>query len=146
MNILISGCLLGCACRYDGTAKAYEDIEKLLEHHTLIPVCPEQLGGLPTPRPAAERTGNRVVNRVGQDVTDCFVRGAKEALKLAELYHCKYAILKERSPSCGKGRIYDGTFTGTLTDGDGVTAELLEAHGIEVVGESKYTSILSADW
>lgn len=141
MNILVSGCLLGCACRYDGAGNGREEVKKLLNHHTLIPVCPEQLGGLPTPRPAAERLGDRVINCQGQDVTACFLKGAEEALRLAKLYHCRIAVLKERSPSCGNGQIYDGLFTGTLKDGKGVTAELLEANGIRVVGESKCPEI-----
>ena len=108
-----------------------------MEQHTLIPVCGEILGGLPTPRVSAERQGERVVTADGRDVTAAYRRGAEEVLRLAERYGCKAAILKERSPSCGSGRIYDGTFTGTLTDGWGVTAELLRDHGICVIGESE---------
>lgn len=137
MKILVSACLLGVRCRYDGKSKPHPAVERLLEQHTLIPVCGEILGGLPTPRVSAERQGARVVTADGRDVTAAYRRGAEEVLRLAERYGCKAAILKERSPSCGSGRIYDGTFTGTLTDGWGVTAELLRDHGICVIGESE---------
>ena len=137
MKILVSACLLGVRCRYDGKSKPHPAVERLMEQHTLIPVCGEILGGLPTPRVSAERQGARVVTADGRDVTAAYRRGAEEVLRLAERYGCKAAILKERSPSCGSGRIYDGTFTGTLTDGWGVTAELLLDHGICVIGESE---------
>lgn len=137
MKILVSACLLGVRCRYDGKSKPHPAVERLMEQHTLIPVCGEILGGLPTPRVSAERQGARVVTADGRDVTVAYRRGAEEVLRLAERYGCKAAILKERSPSCGSGRIYDGTFTGTLTDGWGVTAELLRDHGICVIGESE---------
>lgn len=137
MKILVSACLLGVRCRYDGKSKPHPAVERLMEQHTLIPVCGEILGGLPTPRVSAERQGERVVTADGRDVTAAYRRGAEEVLRLAKRYGCKAAILKERSPSCGSGRIYDGTFTGTLTDGWGVTAELLRDHGICVIGESE---------
>ena len=137
MKILVSACLLGVRCRYDGKSKPHPAVERLMEQHTLIPVCGEILGGLPTPRVSAERQGERVVTADGRDVTAAYRRGAEEVLRLAERDGCKAAILKERSPSCGSGRIYDGTFTGTLTDGWGVTAELLRDHGICVIGESE---------
>ena len=137
MKILVSACLLGVRCRYDGKSKPHPAVERLMERHTLIPVCGEILGGLPTPRVSAERQGARVVTADGRDVTAAYRRGAEEVLRLAERDGCKAAILKERSPSCGSGRIYDGTFTGTLTDGWGVTAELLRDHGICVIGESE---------
>ena len=142
MTILVSACLLGCPCRYDGTAKADPRVLALMERHTLIPVCPEQLGGLPTPRNPSERRGERVVMSDGRDVTAEYRRGAEEALRLARLYGCTAAVLKEKSPSCGCGRIYDGTFSGTLTDGDGVTAELLKENGIKVYGESELEKLL----
>jgi uncharacterized protein YbbK (DUF523 family) len=137
MNILVSACLLGVRCRYDGTAKHDARIERLMEKHHVIPVCPEIYGGLSTPREPSERTGDKVMGKNGQDVTEAFQKGAEEALALAKLFHCRYAILKERSPSCGHGRIYDGTFSGTLVDGSGVTAELLEKNGVTVLGESQ---------
>lgn len=135
---MVSTCLLGLGCRYSGEIKRDERVMKLLDRQdvVLIPVCPEQLGGLPTPREPAERRDGGVWNRAGQEVTEQFLHGAREVLKLARLYGCSQAVLKERSPSCGSGEIYDGSFTGTLIRGDGVTAELLKENGITVTGES----------
>lgn len=140
--LLISACLLGCACRYDGKSKPHPLAVELARRGLAVPVCPEQLGGLPTPRKPSERQGDRVVMADGRDVTAEYRRGAEETLHLARLYGCTAAVLKERSPSCGKGQIYDGTFTGTLAAGDGVTAELLTAGGIKVYGESELKKLL----
>lgn len=142
MNILISGCLLGLKCRYDGKEKKLPEIEKLMKLYNLIPICPEQLGGLSTPRIPAERVKDRVITQAGADVTKEYQLGAKEALKIAKLYNCKKAILKEKSPSCGYGKIYDGTFSRNLTDGNGVTANLLIDNGIEIFGESEIEKFL----
>lgn len=139
---MISACLLGAACRYDGASKPHPLITALAERHTLVPVCPEQLGGLPTPRPPAERRGSAVVSREGRDVTEQYRRGAETAWMLCRLLGCEAAVLKERSPSCGRGVIYDGSFSGTLTAGDGVTAELFLARGIPVWGESRIRRLL----
>lgn len=139
--ILISACLLGCACRYDGQSKPHPLALELAKQGLVVPVCPEQLGGLPTPRQPSERRGDRVVTRDGRDVTAEYRRGAEETLRLAQLYGCGAAVLKERSPSCGCGRIYDGTFTGTLTGGDGLTAALLKENGIRVYGESEIEKV-----
>ena len=136
MRILISACLLGVPCRYDGASKLHPLAAALAARHTLVPACPEQLGGLPTPRPPAERQGGAVRTRTGADVTENYRRGAEEALRLCRLMGCEAAVLKERSPSCGCGAIYDGTFSKTLCPGDGVTAELLTSAGIPVYGES----------
>jgi uncharacterized protein YbbK (DUF523 family) len=103
-----------------------------------MPLCPEQLGGLPTPRVPAERKGDRVMAEDGRDVTAEFIRGAEEALKIAELVGAKRAILKARSPSCGSGQIYDGTFTSTRTQGDGVFVEMCKRHGIQVLTEEEF--------
>ena len=135
MKILVSACLLGCACRYDGNSKANDAVLALMQQHTLIPVCPEQLGGLPTPRPPAERQDGLVINNQGRDVTHEYTRGAQEALQLYNLYGCEAALLKARSPSCGSGVIYDGSFSGALTAGDGVCAQMLKAQGIRVADE-----------
>lgn len=142
MKLLISACLLGVCCRYDGASKPHPMVETLAAKHTLIPVCPEQMGGLATPRPPSERQGDRVMAKTGTDVTAQYRRGAEEALRLCQLFHCDGAVLKEKSPSCGSGRIYDGTFTGTLKEGDGTAAELLKAHGIPVYGESQIMDLL----
>ena len=143
-NILISACLLGVACRYDGASKPIMQMVALMEHYHLVPICPEQLGGLPTPREPSERQADAVRAKEGADVTAPFVRGAEQALHLARLYDCKAAVLKERSPSCGSGEIYDGTFSGCLVPGDGVTAALLKQNGIAVYGESEIEELLSA--
>lgn len=136
MIYLISACLLGCPCRYDGAAKPIPDnIRARLEEDTLIPVCPECLGGLPTPRIPAERRGARVVNREGRDVTEEYARGAREVLRLARLYGADGVILRSKSPSCGTNGVYDGSFSGTLRDGMGVTAELLLGEGVDIFDE-----------
>ncbi len=141
MTILVSACMLGCPCRYDGKSKPNDGVLALMEHHTLIPVCPEQMGGLATPRPPAERKGDGVFTENDTDVTAQYRRGAEEALRLARLYGCTCAILKERSPSCGSGEIYDGRFSRTLIEGDGVTAALLKQNGIAVYGESEVAEL-----
>lgn len=140
-TILISACLLGVNCRYDGGHNYVAEVEELKKKYNLVPVCAEVYGGLTTPRTPAERRGEGVVFRDGTDATEAFRRGAREILRLAEFYGCKKAVLKENSPSCGSGRIYDGTFTGTLISGDGVLSELLKEHGIEVFGESRIAEI-----
>lgn len=139
MKVLVSMCLLGVNCRYNGIPKEDEWVKDLLSRKdiTLIPVCPEQLGGLPTPRTPSERKGETVVSVEGENRTAAFTRGAEETLRIAKLYGCEVALLKERSPSCGKKEIYDGSFTGTLVVGEGVTAELLRENGVKVFGESE---------
>ena len=145
MNILVSACLLGAPCRYDGTGKLEPALEQLrAQGHTLVPVCPEVLGGLPTPRPPAERRSDgRVVTREGVDVTAEYRSGAERALEIARAHGCTLALLKERSPSCGRGQIYDGTFSRTLISGSGVAAQLLEEQGIAVYGESRLDELIS---
>ena len=137
-NLLISACLLGVECKYSGGSNALpeETIEKLRTRYRLIPVCPETAGGLPTPRAPSERLGERVVSCRGADVTAQFKKGAEAALTLARRYGCTTALMKEHSPSCGSGLIYDGSFLGKLVKGDGCAAELLKAAGVSVVGEN----------
>lgn len=139
MRVLVSACLLGINCRYNGIPKETMAVRELLnrEDITLIPVCPEQLGGLPTPRTPSERKGTLAVSKEGEDRTAAFMRGAEETLRIAKLYGCEAAILKERSPSCGNKEVYDGSFTGTVVQGEGVTAELLRKNGVTVFGESE---------
>ncbi|MFH1207811.1 MAG: DUF523 domain-containing protein [Patescibacteria group bacterium] len=144
---LCSACLLGVNCRYDGGVKKNEKVITLANKEVLIPVCPEQLGGQPTPRRNAEIAGGngndvldkkaKVIEPDNTDITDSFVAGANETLKLAKMYNCTEAILKQRSPSCGTGKIYDGTFQGTLINGDGVTTALLKRNGIRVISEEE---------
>lgn len=139
-KILISACLLGTACRYDGESKNY-DLGKLKEQYILVPFCPEIYGGMPTPRIPSEITGNRVVNKNGVDVTAQYKKGACEALRICKMFNITKAVMKEKSPSCGKGQIYDGSFTRNLIDGDGVTVRLLKMHGIEVFTETEINKI-----
>jgi uncharacterized protein YbbK (DUF523 family) len=142
---LVSACLLGRHCRYDCSHKRNEAIVALAKRQKLIPVCPEELGGLPIPRPPSEISGGngadvlagkaRVITKQGADVTPYFVKGANEVLKIAQAHNVKKAILKARSPSCGCDEIYDGTFSGKTRKGDGVTTALLKKHGVKIVGE-----------
>jgi uncharacterized protein YbbK (DUF523 family) len=133
--ILVSACLLGTCCNHEGGHSRRAAVEALGEAHRLVPVCPEACGGLPTPRPAAERRGDRVVTAAGDDVTAAYERGARVAVELAHAVGARRAVLKARSPSCGSSRVYDGTFTRTLHDGEGVTAAALRAAGVDVCSE-----------
>lgn len=145
---LISACLAGCECRYDGKASTIKIFVEMVEQGEAIFVCPEQIGGLSTPRPPAEIAGGdgedvldgkaKVVTNTGEDVTDQFMKGAYEALRAAKLVGAKEAILKESSPSCGSAKIYDGTFSACKVTGNGVTAALLKRHGIHVSSEETY--------
>ena len=137
--LLVSACLLGEACKYNGGNNALpsETLAALAAQYRLVPVCPERDGGLPTPRTPSERQGDLVVTRDGRDVTAAFVRGAELALTAARENGCRLALLKERSPSCGSGHIYDGSFTGTLIPGDGITAQKLKENGLTVFGETE---------
>jgi len=126
---------LGIKCRYDGKDKLNKKVIELSKKKILIPVCPEQLGGLSTPREPAEQKGKRVITKSGKDVTQNFKKGAKEVLKLAKLFGIKEAILKQKSPSCGFGKIYDGSFSGQLIKGNGVTAALLKRNKIKIITE-----------
>ena len=144
MNILVSHCFLGEPCRYDGASRLDRQIIELHRAgHTLIPVCPEVLGGLDVPRSPAElQPDGRVVTQDGQDVTSAYRSGAERAVSIAQEHGCTVAILKARSPSCGCGEIYDGTFTHTLTSGWGIAARLLEEAGLEVMDEEHLQSWL----
>ena len=144
MKILVSRCLLGEPCRYDGKFKPVPEVEKLRARgYEIIPVCPEVMGGLSTPRPPAEiQPDGRVVNREGADVTANYRKGAQRTLESAREADCALALLKEKSPSCGNRQVYDGSFTGTLIPGRGVAAGLLEENGIRVLGESEIEKLL----
>lgn len=133
-KLLVSACLLGENCKYSGGNNYSPAVTALEERFELIPVCPEQMGGLPTPRVPSERSGDRVLTRDGQDVTEAFRQGAEKTLTIAQTEGAARAVLQVRSPSCGCGTIYDGTFSGKLVPGKGVTAQLLEESGIKVYG------------
>ena len=132
--MIVSACLAGFPCRYDGKSKPCAEMVELVKAGKAIPVCPEQLGGLPTPRPPCEILAGRVVDRNGADRTESFQQGAQAVLTLAQTYGAAQALLQNRSPSCGTGWIYDGTFSKTLIAGDGITARLLQENGIQVIG------------
>ena len=142
-HILVSACLCGKDCKWDGgnnkNQKLLDYMETMKTEAEFHEVCPEQMGGLSTPRPASEILvgDGRVVNTEGMDVTEEFERGAQLALEIAQKYGCTLAILKERSPSCGCHGIYDGTFSKKIVDGMGKTAELLIKNGIRVIGETE---------
>lgn len=140
--LLISACLYGIACRYDGKDNRISYIELLQQRYTLIPCCPEVMGGLPTPRTPAERRGRDVITRKGVVVTREFQRGVYQSVQLAKQYGCKVALLKANSPSCGCGFIYDGTFTHTLIAGDGMLTEALKDEGIHVFTEKEIEKLL----
>ena len=142
MKLLVSACLLGVCCRYDQKSAPNELVCSLAKKHQIVPVCPEQLGGLPTPRPPAEIKDGKVITKEGADVTAQYKLGAEMTLKLARDLGCSAAVLKERSPSCGCGSIYDGTFSKTQIIGNGITARLLIENGIAVLGESKAEALL----
>ena len=137
-KILISACLIGLNCKYNGGNNENSKLVELMKEKDLIPICPEQLGGLKTPRVSAERKQEKVITKEGVDVTKEYQKGAEEVLNLAKKLNIKKAILKSRSPSCGIDEIYDGTFSHTLIKRDGVTAELLKKNGIEVISSDRY--------
>lgn len=132
MRYIVSACLAGFACRFDGKATPRADIVELVQQGHALAVCPEELGGLPTPRAPAEIHEGRVITRQGADLTAAFAQGARAGVALALQHGCTEAILKARSPSCGCGHIYDGSFSGTLIAGDGLFAASLKEAGIAV--------------
>ena len=135
-KIIVSACLLGENCKYSGGNNKNESVIELEKYFDLIPICPECFGGLPIPREPAEIKDGRVVLKSGEDVTEQFKDGAEQTLYIAREKNCVAAVLKENSPSCGFGRIYDGSFSGKLIEGSGITAQLLCSEGIRVFGES----------
>lgn len=143
IEILVSACLLGHNTKYNGKNNYNEKIKLLDGIAKLIPICPEMDGGLPCPRTPAERQGNAVVNKEGKDVTECYNLGAMKALGIAKERNIKYALLKEKSPSCGVHQIYDGTFTSTKIDGLGVAAELLQKKGIKLFNELEIDDLIA---
>ena len=136
--IIVSACLAGLNCRYDGTSNTCKKVMELVAAGKALPLCPEQLGGLATPRDPSEIVGDNIVSNCGNDVTGAFVKGAQETLKIAKLVNCTQAILKQRSPSCGYGKIYDGTHSGAVIEGLGITAKLLADNGIAIITEEDF--------
>lgn len=145
MIILVSSCLLGLPARYNGQEVGNGAVLPLLRNHTLVPVCPEQLGGLPIPREPAEIRAGTVLTKSGADVTLAYRKGAEAALRVARMYGCTHAIFQKRSPSCGTRRIYDGTFRGILVEGNGIAAQLLIDAGITVVDEDAVATLFATE-
>ena len=141
-KLLISACLLGRNCKYNGGNNYTPLVEALKARYDLVPVCPECFGGLAIPHGPSERVGDKVLSKSGEDVTEPFRRGAEKTLAAAIQQGVTRAVLKERSPSCGCGSIYDGTFTGTVVPGNGVAAELLLSRGVVIYGESRIGELL----
>lgn len=142
VKVLVSACLIGHNTKYDGKNNLKEEVTKLTSFCKLIPICPEVDGGLPTPRIPSEIRKNQVINKDGLDVTNEFRLGAKKALDYALKENIKYAILKEKSPSCGVYQVYDGTFTGTKVKGMGITTKLLRENGILVFNEDEVSKLI----
>ena len=140
-KLLVSACLLGVDCRYDGGNCKNEAVIALKDRYHLIPVCPECFGGLTTPRDPSELVDGRILSCKGIDVTAQFERGARQALYLAQMFGCSRAVLKARSPSCGRDVIYDGSFSGKLAPGNGATVTLLRENGIRVYTEDELSSL-----
>ncbi|OHS93693.1 hypothetical protein TRFO_40057 [Tritrichomonas foetus] len=141
-NILVSSCLIGAPCRYDGTGCLTDKLQILMKHFNLVSACAECMGGLPTPRTPSERVGNKILAKDGKDVTLEFHRGADRVVEFAKSTKCKFAILKEKSPSCGTQKVYDGSFTGKVVPGQGVLAEKLRANGIECYSDEQIDEVL----
>ena len=141
-KIIVSGCLFGNDCRYKGDNCKCEELLTLAEKHTLIPVCPEQMGGLSTPRDPAEIVGDKVISNHGKDVTYEYTKGAETALYIAKVNNADAVVLKANSPSCGKGIIYDGTFTGNKTSGNGLAAKMFLDEGYNVFTENEIQELI----
>lgn len=139
-KILVSACLAGRHCRYDGKEKGNPVIAELVEEGRMIPICPESAGGLQIPREPSEICGDKVLSRSGKDVTREYLLGAKRCLKVCQMNGCRTAVLKSKSPSCGKGLVHNGRFDGGLTEGNGVFAQMCLEHGIEVLTEDEFLS------
>lgn len=141
MKIGVSACLLGENCKYNGKNNFSSKLEEILKNHDLVAICPEVLGGLPTPRDPAEIVGEIVRTKDGRSVDDEFKKGAKKALELIKRSKVELVVLQSRSPSCGIVKIYDGSFTGKLINGDGIFAKLLKEEGIKAIDVEDLTNI-----
>jgi uncharacterized protein YbbK (DUF523 family) len=136
--ILVSACLAGVECRYNGTSYSIPKIAKMVKEGKAIPICPEILAGLPIPRHPAEQQNGTIISSNGEDQTSDYLLGSKIALEIALLIQCEQAIVKSNSPTCGCGVIYDGTFSGRLITGDGIFSRMLKDNGIEVCTEENF--------
>lgn len=136
-SILVSACLLGSNCKYNGLNNKNDKVLEYIKDKNVIPICPEIMGGLPIPRTPSEIKDNKVITKEGIDVTNNYYKGAEEVLYLAKLFNIKKALLKSKSPSCGKNKIYDGSFTSSIIEGHGITTKLLIENGIEVITEEE---------
>ena len=139
--LLVSACLLGEKCRYDGGSQYCAKVMRLAERYEFVPVCPEVLGGMPTPRPPSEILGDRVISMDGRDVTAQFRLGAERSLAAARKAGAVKALLKSGSPSCGRGLVHDGLFSGKMVPGNGVTTALLEENGLAVCTELDFAPL-----
>lgn len=144
---LVSACLAGANCRYNGSNCACPAVQDMVNRGEAVPFCPEQLAGLPTPRGPHEIIVDglgtkKVIDRNGNDCTQSYAFGARQALAICQALGIKQAVLKSKSPSCGCGRIYDGTFSGQLVDGDGLTADLLKKNGISIQTEQELEGLI----
>ena len=142
-KIIVSACLLGENCKYNGGNNKCDDIIALAEKFEIIPVCPECFGGLPIPRVPSEIKDGRVYSKTGEDLTEAFLSGAEQTLYIAKETNAPCAVLKENSPSCGFGKIYDGTFSGNKIVGNGITAQLLYDNEIQIFGESQVKKLIN---
>lgn len=142
-KIIVSACLLGENCKYNGGNNKCDDIIALAEKFEIIPVCPECFGGLPIPRVPSEIRDGRVYSKTGEDLTEAFLSGAEQTLYIAKEANAPCAVLKENSPSCGFGKIYDGTFSGNKIEGNGITAQLLYDNEIQIFGESQVKKLIN---
>lgn len=145
--IIVSACLAGCECRYDGKSNEIPEIKNLVLKNKAIALCPEELGGLSTPRITCEivesRNELKVMGQDNNDYTAQFTKGAEIVTNVAKALNCKTAILKANSPSCGYGKIYDGSFTGKYRKGNGITSQLLGNNGVQILNEENFYSILN---
>ena len=135
IEFVVSACLAGCKCRYDGKDNLCPKVKQLVEEGRAVTVCPEVMGGMTTPRIPSERKDGKIVNSIGEDNTSYFIKGVEKSIEIVKEHNIKKAILKAKSPSCGNKYIYDGTFSKTLIEGKGLLAEKLSEIGVEIYDE-----------
>jgi uncharacterized protein YbbK (DUF523 family) len=135
IEYVVSACLAGCKCRYDGKDNLCPKVKQLVEEGRAVTVCPEVMGGMTTPRIPSERKDGKIVNSIGEDNTSYFIKGVEKSIEIVKEHNIKKAILKAKSPSCGNKYIYDGTFSKTLIEGKGLLAEKLSEIGVEIYDE-----------